>query len=297
VIIPTYQAAPYLERQLIVLAEQEPPIKDIVIVDSSSTDRTRDIAERHGARVIVIDKREFDHGGTRTMAGMAHAKGDLLLYLTQDAMPVGKSALETLIRPLELDPVCGAVFGRQIPRENATPFASHLRRFNYPATSYVRTYDDRLRFGIKAAFCSNSFAAYRRKALDEVGWFEKNLVMAEDIHVCARMLRKGYTLQYVAEAEAVHSHNYTIVQDFKRYFDLGVFFRKERWLLESFGRPEGEGLRFVRSEAAFLTAQGLIYLLPESLTRAAAKMCGYRLGQLHQLLPPAIQKSLSMHMA
>ncbi len=294
-IIPTYQAEPYLARQLRLLAEQRPGVQDLVILDSSSIDRTREIAAEGGARLVTIDKRAFDHGGTRTLAGQSYARGDILVYMTQDAMPVGESAVATLVAPLYADPECGAVFGRQLPYAEATPYARHLRLFNYPSVSYVRRYSDRAQYGIKAAFCSNSFAAYRRSALEAVGWFKPGLGMSEDLHVCARLLRAGYSLRYVAEAAVYHSHNYSLWQDCRRYFDVGAFFRKERWLLDEFGRPSGEGLRYVLSEMSFLWREGRPWLVPASMVRAAAKLLGYQLGYYYRWLPPSIVRRLSLH--
>jgi rhamnosyltransferase len=260
---------------------------DILIVDSSSSDRTVEIAKQYSVQIVIIPKEEFDHGGTRTLAGKIRSAGDILVYLTQDALPCDDKAIENLIQPLLAEQICGATFGRQIPYQDATPFAQHLRLFNYPPQSYLRTYADRTVLGIRAAFCS----------LEDVGWFTENLLLAEDMHVCARMLMKGYTLRYIAEALVYHSHNYTVAQEFKRYFDLGVFFEKERWLLDEFGRPEGEGIKFVRSEFSYIKSHGLLHLLPISLMRASAKLMGYRLGHYYRHLPQVVLRRVSMHSA
>ena len=55
----------------------------------------------------------------------------------------------------------------------------------------------------------------------------------------------GWRTAYVAEAQVYHSHPFTVVQEFRRYFDTGVYHRQEMWLRESFGSPVGEGKRFV----------------------------------------------------
>ena len=297
VVIPTYNASRYLDAQLRALRAQTVKDLDILVIDSSSSDKTLDIAKKYSVQTVTIPKEEFDHGGTRTLAGKTRSVGDILVYLTQDALPCDDRAIETLIQPLLAEQTCGAAFGRQIPYQDASPFAQHLRLFNYPLHSYIRTYADRTALGIRAAFCSNSFAAYRRDALEDVGWFAENLLLAEDMHVCARMLMKGYKLRYVAEAMVYHSHNYTVVQEFKRYFDLGVFFEMQRWLLDEFGRPEGEGLRFVRSEFSYLKSHGLLHLLPISLMRSVAKLMGYRLGHYYKQLPRVVLKRVSMHSA
>ena len=294
VIIPTLNAGKCLATQLDVLTTQALPPAEILIVDSSSTDNTVKIAERYGAHVHVIPKVQFDHGGTRTRIGML-AKGEILVYLTQDALPVNELSVPNLVSKLLEDHRISAAFGRQIPHPDATPFARHLRWFNYPAQSYVRTIGDRDQYGIKTFFCSNSFAAYRRKALESVGWFKAGLLVGEDMHACAKMLANGYHIAYVADAVVFHSHNYPVRQEFKRYFDLGVLFSKEPWLREKFGNANSEGVRFVRSELAFLRNNGCGVYIPASLLRTVAKWGGYQLGHLHGYLPDRIIQSLSMH--
>jgi rhamnosyltransferase len=296
IIIPTYNASAHIRDQLEALTVQTIRNADILLIDSSSTDSTVEIAKSYGVRTVVIPKADFDHGGTRTLAAL-QVRGDVLVYFTQDALPQNEYAIERLVKALEQDQDVGAVFGRQIPCPHATPFAQHLRLFNYPAQSYTRTFGDRAMYGVKTAFCSNSFAAYRRSALERVGWFKDQLLMGEDISVCAQMLMKGYRVGYVADAVVYHSHNYTVAQEFKRYFDLGVFFEKERWLLDEFGRPEGEGIKFVRSEFSYLRSHGLLHLLPISMIRAAAKLIGYRLGHNYRHLPRAVLRRVSMHTA
>lgn len=294
ILIPTFNAASSLGELLEVLSRQRLQLFEIIVVDSSSTDSTLSIAKSHGVQTHVIPKQQFDHGGTRTFMGSL-AKGDVLVYLTQDALPLDDTALPTLVSEMLSDERIGAAFGRQIPHRDATPFASHLRRFNYPSQSHTRTIRDRERYGMKTIFCSNSFAAYKRTALERVGWFKEGLLMGEDMHACANMLKQGYHIAYVAEASVYHSHNYSLRQDFKRYFDLGAFFKKEQWILQEFGSAEGEGLRFVRSELSFLIHNGCPHYVPMSLLRMAVKGVGYRLGHLHSYFPGGIIRRLSMH--
>jgi cellulose synthase/poly-beta-1,6-N-acetylglucosamine synthase-like glycosyltransferase len=294
IIIPTYNAVPYLAILLEALEQQILTDAEVVVIDSSSLDNTVEIARSHGVRTLSIPKHEFDHGLTRTM-GAQQAQGEILVYLTQDALPIGRNALVKLIEPFGDDRQVGVTFGRQLSRADATPFGQHLRLFNYPAISYRRSLSDCAGHGIRAAFCSNSFAAYRKSALEEVGWFKGGLLMGEDMHACATMLLKGYKVAYAADATVLHSHNYAIAQEFKRYFDMGVFLQKERWILDTFGKAEGEGLRFVRSELAYLWDQGLYHLIPASIARAGAKWLGYRLGHMYTSLPRSLMKRLSMH--
>jgi rhamnosyltransferase len=113
--------------------------------------------------------------------------------------------------------------------------------------------------------------------------------------VCAKLLKHGYQSAYVAEAVVHHSHNYSIRQEFGRYFDLGAFFQREEWLLHEFGNVEWEGLRFLRSEFSFLVKKGLPHYIPLSLFRMVAKGAGYRLGHMSPYLPQSFNRWASMH--
>ena len=277
-IIPIYNAGPGLER-LFYLLKKSPAVDEVLILDSSSSDSGPAIAATHGARVISIPKNSFDHGGTRTLAGKK-AKGDVLVYMTQDALPESEDSIEKLINPLLERKEIGAAYGRQLPSPGATSFAAHLRAFNYPPKSRVTCLEDGKKLGIKAPFLSNSFSAYRKSALEEVGWFKNGLTMCEDIHAGGKLLLAGYKLAYVADARVYHSHNYRAMEEFKRYFAIGSFHKAEEWIIREFGKAGGEGLRYIKSELAYLATRHEYHLYPVSFLRNALKLIGYKLGML-----------------
>jgi rhamnosyltransferase len=289
IIVPTYNASKYLPSLLERLESQTIRDYELMVVDSSSNDNTVDIAQSHRANVITIPQSEFDHGGTRTLAAM-EAKGDILVYLTQDALPYNEYAIENIIKPFTDDRRIGATFGRQLPYPQASVFAEHLRLFNYPDVSYTRGLDDKKKYGIKTAFLSNSFAAYRKSALNEIGYFKSGLPFGEDACAGAKILLKGYKIAYVAEAIVLHSHNYTILQDFKRYFDMGTFHRTENWLLKEFGKAEGQAIKYAKSEIAFLLRKRKFYLFPEFILRTLMKYLGYKVGVGYVRVRPWVTK-------
>ena len=276
IIIPTYNGEKYL-RPLFDILSACPLEKEIIVLVSSSSDDTVDIVLSYGAKVIEIPKDSFNHGGTRTL-GAKSATGDILVFMTQDALPVDEHAIELLVKPLINNDGVAASYGRQLPRPDANAFAAHLRHFNYLPDSAVKSIKDIDRIGMKTAFISNSFAAYRRDALERIGWFKDGLTMCEDIHAGARMLEQGMRIEYVAEACVYHSHNYVILKEMRRYYNVGVFYRGESWITERFGKAGGEGIRFVKSEMAFLVRSRKYYLLPESLFRNAMKYLAYQAG-------------------
>lgn len=266
---------------------------EIVIVDSSSSDDEAGIPVSFGARVVRVRKGKFDHGGTRTIAAK-EAKGDILIFLTQDVLPFNDRSIENLIRPFE-DETVGAAYGRQVPYPDASPFAAHLRLFNYPETSSLRSMADKEKFKIKTPFLSNAFSAYRKKALLDVGGFKERLIMGEDVYAGAKLLLAGYKIAYTSDAAVYHSHNYMAAGEFKRYFDIGVFHETEGWILREFGRAEGEGMRYVKSGISFLINKGKGHLIPEFMLRNCMKYSGYFMGKNFERLPLALRRRLSMH--
>lgn len=294
VIIPTFNGEPWIEDVLTMLDAQSLSIHEVLVVDSGSTDQTVSVCQRHGVRVISIPNKEFDHGGTRNMAAM-HAQGDILVYLTQDAVPTDASTLEKLVAPLLLDESIAVTYARQLPHFDATPLSKHLRFYNYPEHGYIRCWQDRKVYGFKTIFISNSCAAYRKDVLAEVGFFPDNVLFGEDTCTLAKLLQHGFCVQYVSDAKVYHSHNYTFVQDVKRYFDIGVLHTLEQTLVSNFGSPTGAGKRFVLSEISFLFKRKKYILIFPSLLRNILKYVAYGLGRRYSVLPRSLARTLSMH--
>ena len=293
VIIPTLNGGEVWLRCLDALRQQVPQPDCVMIVDSGSSDDTDKAAVEAGFELVRIAKGTFDHGGTRQMAAERLAAFDVLVYLTQDAVLASPNALARLVASFS-DPKVGTAYGRQLPRQGSAAIEAHARLFNYPPQSNTRTLAAKAHMGIKAAFTSNSFAAYRTEALSAVGGFPTSLILGEDMVVAARMLQAGWAVAYVAEAQVWHSHGYTLLQEFKRYFDIGVMHQDQAWILRDFGKPEGEGGRFVRSEIAYLLRHAP-WLLPSAFIRTLAKYLGYKLGQHSSSLALPIKRKLSMH--
>lgn len=267
---------------------------EFVFVDSSFSDDTVNALTSIGFfNVYRILQINFDHGGTRSLAKDL-CNGDIIVYLTQDALPLSVEDIERLVSVFE-DETVGAAYGRQLPYEETNLFGKHLREFNYGDTSYVRSLADKDHYAIKTAFLSNSFAAYRRTAMDKIGWFKDGLILGEDTYAGAKLLQAGYKLAYVADAQVYHSHSYTILEEFKRYFDIGVFHQMESWILDEFGKPEGEGMRYIKSEFSYLFKHKAYHLIPEFFIRNAMKWLGYKLGKNYQKLPKFLIKKFSMH--
>jgi len=205
----------------------------------------------------------FNHGGTRNFGVDLATDAEIIVFLTQDAILHDPQSLNRLVEPF-VDPAVGITYGRQLPRRSAGAIEQHARLFNYPKVSSVCSLADAPRLGIKVAFNSNAFAAYRCEALASVGGFPPHVIMGEDVVVAGRALLLGWKIAYASDAVVVHSHGYSPAKEFHRYFDIGAFHASHPFLREEFGLASGEGGRFVRSELKFLASQAPLRI-PEAV--------------------------------
>lgn len=291
-VVPTFNGAVDLDRLLKSLRTQDLKL-DLLVVDSGSTDGTAELARNNADHFVEISARDFNHGGTRQLMVEKFPDYDFYVFLTQDAYLESDNALRNIVSMFK-DVRIGAVCGRQLPHLNANLFAEHARNFNYPPTTIIKSIEDAKAYGIKAAFLSNSFAAYRREALIDVGGFPQHVILAEDMYVAAKMLASGWLIGYCAEARCRHSHNYSLIEEFRRYFDTGVFQARESWISAQLGGTSSEGKKFLLSELQFVGRRNL-FLIPAVVARTLAKLIGYKLGGHEKIMPISLKRKLSMH--
>jgi rhamnosyltransferase len=292
VIVPTRNGGRYLERLFKTLGEQTFRPVQILVVDSSSDDDTQNICKASGADFIQIDAKTFDHGGTRNLAA-SRAECDILVFMTQDALFKDIDGLKNLIKPLE-EPTIAASYGRQMPKEDANPVEVFVRSFNYPSVKVIKGIADLPRLGIKTFFFSNVCSAIKKIAYEEVGGFPEKTIMNEDMFLAAKLIMKGYKITYQADAVVYHSHNYSLATQFKRYFDIGVFFNRNQWI-KDLSSSEGEGIRYLKEEIRFLSGNGRRGWIPYALVDTIVRFLGYRVGLSESSLPLSIKKKVSFN--
>jgi rhamnosyltransferase len=293
IIVPVRDGGQRWQEAAIALRSALPDPSIVLTVDSGSVDGSDRVALEHGFELQRIDPRTFNHGATRQMAvDRCCAGSDTVIFLTQDAVIEGSDTLTSLLSAFS-DAAVGAAYGRQLPHIGASPFEAHMVLFNYGCDSETRSLADAARLGIRAAYISNSFGAYRTSALRACGGFPSHLILGEDTFVAVKLLLSGWKVRYCADARVRHSHAYSICQESRRYFDFGVLHAQLPELADNFGTAEGEGVRFVASELRFI-AKHAPRLLPQVPIRNAAKYFSYRLGRIFDSLPRGVCRRLSM---
>jgi rhamnosyltransferase len=291
-IIPTLNAGERWSECLRAVAAQTLRPHRAVVVDSASTDNTVSLAESAGFEVISIERRQFNHGGTRQSAAEHLVDCEIIVFLTQDAIPANETAFAEIVGAFA-DPEVAVAYGRQLPHVGATSIEAHSRIFNYGKSTQKKNAGIAQQIGTKAFFCSNSFAAYRKSVLTDLGGFRRDLILGEDMEFAARAIKAGYANLYCAAATVCHSHDYSLLQTLHRYFDLGAFDAENSWMREQFGSHGAEGLRFVASEIRYLIDRNAAEV-PRALSLTFAKLLGYRLGLKHRKLPIKLKRKLSM---
>jgi len=293
ILIPTLNAGNDWSAVLEAISDQSFNVKNKVIVDSGSTDNTVEIAKSFGFKVISIPKEQFNHGTTRQLLVELSIDTDICIFLTQDAILASPDSIKNLVKAFD-DHQVSIAYGRQLPHKNAKPLETHARLFNYPDVPEVVSIKDIDKKGFKVFFCSNSFSAYRRIALLDVGGFPSDSIMGEDAIVAAKMLERGFKKAYMTDATVYHSHTYTLSEEFKRYFDTRVFHEQNKWLIKSYGKPSGEGLKFVKSEIKYIYKTDPKYLF-KSIASLGVKWLGYKIGKFYNNIPLTVLKRMSMH--
>ncbi len=292
IIIPTYKPPHDQLTKLLKKIQQSLSDVLILVIDSSSNDGTVEIAEKLGVATLVIPQVEFNHGATREYARQ-YLGTDIVVMLTQDVSPVGTDFLEKLLQPLLSNDSIAVTYARQVARHGAGILESFPREYNYGEQSYVRSIKDINEYGVHTFFSSDSCAAYRSSCLNEIGGFQPVLT-SEDYFAVARLLIRGYEIAYVAESVVIHSHAYTLRQEFQRYFDTGYVRAEHPFVQELVGSAETRGVGFIHVLLSRLIKEAPL-MIPYAAVQTGVKFLGYRTGfSLGRKLPDRLKVLLSM---
>lgn len=298
VIIPVYRPTEKLFLLLDKLKEQTVPLNKVILINTEQSyfdsliEGTAFWQDYQNVVVRHISKREFDHGHTRRRA-VEESDSPYFVMMTDDAIPENNSLIEKLVRPLQ-EKGAAMSYARQIPDMQCKIIERYTRSFNYPEKACYKSKKDLPDMGIKTFFASNVCAAYDRRVYDELGGFVKKTIFNEDMIYARGLIEAGYQIAYVSDAQVIHSHNYTGIQQFKRNFDLGV---SHAQFPEIFGtvKPESEGVRLVKMTCKHLISIKKPWLIVKLFWHSFCKYAGYFFGKRYQKLPRAVTVRCSMN--
>lgn len=280
VVIPVYKPGEQLLELLDRLLKQTVPINRIILINTEKDYFDDKYLISPIIEVVHITKSEFDHAATRNM-GIQMSNADMVMFMTMDAIPYDNNLIKHLMDSFAKVGAKGekvaVAYARQLPREDCRMAECYTRQFNYPGDSRIKTLDDLQELGIKTYFCSDVCAMYDIEIYKKLGGFVRRAIFNEDMIYAAKVINSGYAVAYSNDARVIHSHNYTLKEQFSRNFDLGV---SQAEHLEVFAniKSESEGVKLVKNTAGYLFRNGHWYEIPYLFFTSAAKYLGYKKG-------------------
>ncbi|WP_172822776.1 alcohol dehydrogenase catalytic domain-containing protein [Paramagnetospirillum marisnigri] len=188
---------------------------EVIIVDSGSFDRTREIAEARADTVLRISSHDFTFGYSLN-AGIKAARGKFIAIVSAHTEPCDEHWLETLIAPLR-DATVAMTYGRQLGKA-CSKFSE--------TEDFERTFGPRPREESPARWCVNNANSAIRRDLWEKYPFDEELTGLEDIDWARRWMTEGLRVVYRPEARLYHIHEESWRQIRRRYYREAVAARR-----------------------------------------------------------------------
>ena len=206
---------------------------EMIAIDSGSTDGSAEaLAADSRVRLVRIAASEFQHGRTRNLA-MRVAAGELVVFLTQDAVPAGPGWLAAFERFMQEHPEVAGAFGRQVPHPGAEALEAwevsrHFDTFRGGPVVFRRPAAHEMPAGgperARLHFFSNVNSCIRRESWERVAFPE--IEFGEDQAWAHDAQAAGLATGYADEAVVRHSHDYGARELFSRRYDEARFMRR-----------------------------------------------------------------------
>jgi rhamnosyltransferase len=292
IVIPTKNGAKDIGACLEAIYSQKNAGRfEVLLIDSGSTDGTLEIMRRYPAHLEQIPPEAFHHARTRNYAA-GLAKGDFVVFLSQDAIPASDTWLGAMISNFD-DQSVGAAYGRQRPKPGSTLERQEVLNAVYGEERMVKDPSRGEEYGFRYYHFSSVNSAIRKEVWQATR-FPDELKVYEDIGIAKRILDAGWKIVYEPRAAVYHSHNHTTVGLFKRYFDGGVVWKRlGLWNSRTRSSMLKEAGRLLRRK--FSSANGASRAIGASLRQDLAKSAGMFLGLHEPYLPLALKRRLSAH--
>jgi len=217
-----------IEKLFIGIENQNYQNKEVIVVDSGSTDKTLEIASKYDVKVVHIKPEDFSFGFALNK-GCEHANGDFLLFASAHVYPTYTTWLAEMIRAFQ-DERVALVYGRQIGNELSKYSETRL---------FSKWFPEESNFDQHFPFCNNANCAIR-KSLWLGQKFDEKLTGLEDLAWAKEILEKGHRIAYNAKAMIVHVHEETPSRIYNRYrreaIALKKIFPNEKFDLSNFLR-------------------------------------------------------------
>ncbi len=298
VVIPTYKPGQKFLDMIDMLQKQSIKPNKIIIMNTEEKYFNKIVygsnflKKNPNVEVFHISKREFNHGKTRN-EGARRSKASILVFMTDDAVPVDEHLIEELVKPM-LEKRIAVTYARQMAEKDSSEIEKFTRTYNYPERDREQKKEDLGETGIKTYFCSNVCAAYKRYVFEKLGGFIKYTIFNEDMIFASKVLGAGRSVYYASSARVYHTHEYSYFQHLRRNFDLAVSQADHPEIFSNVS-SEKEGSKYAKAAKEYFKQKKKSFLYFPFIIQCAFRYLGYRLGLRYEKLPRWLILKLTMN--
>lgn len=275
IICPIYNGEKYiLELNRSILKQKNINLSAVRYIVTESADRTESVLQENNIPYELIKREEFSHSLTREKAAMM-CNTDIVVFITQDIVIEREDWLYELTNPIATGEA-EAAFSRQLCNNNS--IEKYTREINYPEHSRIVAQRDIKRLGLNTFFFSNASSAIRRDIFVQLnGYDNKKLPLSEDMYIAYKLIQNGYRIKYCAESQVIHSHNFTLKEQYERYRLTGKFFRQNSYLNQYGTTKAGGNLAVYVLKRALEERNWKV--LADFIPNMAARFLGMKVGR------------------
>lgn len=229
IICPLYNAEKYIKNlHASILKQENVKLNSIRYIVTKGKDNTEEILNGlTNCSYSTIEPKDFSHSLTREQEAFKSNAG-IIVFITQDVIIERTDWLYNLTKDIENGKV-DACYSRQLCNNNS--IEKYTRESNYPSNSKIVSKEDINKLGLKTFFFSDAASAIKRETFVKLNGYDgKVFPTNEDMYIAYKLIINGYKIKYCADSEVIHSHNFTLKQQYKRYYDTGIFFKQNDYL-------------------------------------------------------------------
>ena len=277
IICPLYNAEKYIKNlHKSILKQEKVEIKNIRYIVTKGNDNIEEILKKIGNCIYsVIEPTEFSHSLTREKEAF-RSDADILVFITQDIIIERTDWLYNLIKNIQNNEA-DASYSRQLCKDNS--IEKYTRESNYPPESKIVSKEDIDELGLKTFFFSDASSAIKRETFVKLNGYDgKKLSISEDMYIAYKIIMNGYRIKYCADSEVIHSHKFSLKQQYKRYYDTGKFFKENSYLNEYKVNKAGGSLAIYILKRAYQDKNWKV--LVQFVPNMAARFIGMKMGKI-----------------
>lgn len=267
IICPLYNAENYiLNLDASIMKQKKVQIDYITYLVTESKDNTEKILKKNKIKYKKIKKEDFSHSLTREKYALK-SKADIVVFITQDIKIEKDNWLYELVKPI-IKKEASACFSRQLCDNNS--LEKYTREKNYPDKSKIVSKKDIKKLGLNTFFFSDASSAIDKKIFKKLkGYDNKNLPTNEDMYIAYKLITNGYKIKYCSKSEVIHSHNFTLKEQYNRYKLIGKFFKQNSFIDEYGTNKSGSSLAkyILKRIIEEKNIKALIRFFPDMLVR------------------------------